>query len=113
MRPLIKWAGGKTRLLGDILPLVPSDASEIVEPFAGSAALSLHLTPERCLLNDMNGELVNLYQVVRDDVDGLADACMAHARLDGADHYRTVRAMDRDPDSPRWTRPCARPASTT
>lgn len=50
--PLYLYRGSKRSLLDEILPLVPSDTSYIVEPFAGSAALSCAL--ERpCILGDV------------------------------------------------------------
>ncbi|KKF05163.1 hypothetical protein WR39_18100 (plasmid) [Vibrio parahaemolyticus] len=63
MKPLIKWAGGKTwlakraeRIVNDISP------ERVVEPFAGSAAFSLHYEFDNVILNDANPALINLYK---------------------------------------------------
>ena len=65
MRPLIPWMGGKRRLAPAILPLFP-DHSCYVEPFCGAAALFWLKNPSQVeVLNDINGELVNLYRVVQ------------------------------------------------
>ncbi len=64
--PIIPWPGGKRRLAKHILPLFPPHQC-YVELFAGGAAL-FFLRPERAkceVLNDINGELVNLYRVVQ------------------------------------------------
>lgn len=63
--PIIPWIGGKRRLAPIILPLFP-DHECYVEPFCGAAAL-FFLKPESHVevLNDVNGELVNLYRVVK------------------------------------------------
>lgn len=63
--PIIPWIGGKRRLAKRILPIFPTHEC-YVEPFAGGAAL--FFLKDQCdveVLNDINGELVNLYRVVK------------------------------------------------
>jgi DNA adenine methylase len=56
-------------LVRDLLPLIPPHTC-YVEAFAGSAALLLNKPPSKIeVLNDADGELVNLFEVIRDDVD--------------------------------------------
>lgn len=64
--PIIPWLGGKRRLANRIFPFFPAHDC-YVEPFAGGAALFfLRPTPAKVeVLNDVNGELVNLYRVVQ------------------------------------------------
>ena len=66
--PLIPWIGGKRRLADKLLPLIADhDHSCYVEPFCGAAALFFlreHRTKVE-VLNDINGDLVNLYRVVQ------------------------------------------------
>lgn len=65
-QPIIPWIGGKRRLADRIFPLFPQHSC-YVEPFAGGAAL-FFLRPvpaEVEVLNDINGDLVNLYRVVQ------------------------------------------------
>ena len=38
-RPLLKWAGGKTQLLGEIIPKMPKKYGRYIEPFFGGGAL--------------------------------------------------------------------------
>jgi DNA adenine methylase len=64
--PLLKWAGGKRRLLADILPEVPSRFERYFEPFLGGAALFFALLPDRAYLSDNNDELIHAYVQVRD-----------------------------------------------
>ncbi len=64
--PIIPWIGGKRRLADRIFPLFPQHSC-YVEPFAGGAAL-FFLRPvpaEVEVLNDINGDLINLYRVVQ------------------------------------------------
>ena len=61
VKPVLRWPGGKRRLLKQLLPLVPEDAECYCEVFAGSAALLL--SKERHpveVVNDLNAEIVAL-----------------------------------------------------
>ncbi|HBO2483004.1 TPA: DNA adenine methylase [Pseudomonas aeruginosa] len=65
-QPIILWIGSKRRLADRILPLMPKHSC-YVEPFAGSAALFFlrQIPAEVEVLNDINGDLINLYKVVQ------------------------------------------------
>lgn len=64
-RPIVPWMGGKRRLAKHILPHFP-EHSCYVEPFAGGAALFFMKPAVKTeVLNDISGELVNLYRVVK------------------------------------------------
>lgn len=70
-RPLLKWAGGKTQLLGEIIPKIPKKYGRFIEPFFGGGALFFAVQPTGGIIADSNPELVNLYRSVADDVDGV------------------------------------------
>lgn len=68
-KPIIPWIGGKRRLAKRILPLFPEHTC-YAEPFAGGAALFFMKEPAACeVINDVNGELVNLYRVVQNHLE--------------------------------------------
>jgi DNA adenine methylase len=64
--PLFRWAGGKRRLLSQILPLLPPKYNHYYEPFCGGAALFFELRPASATLCDKNEELINCYQQVKE-----------------------------------------------
>lgn len=67
--PVIPWIGGKRRLAKHLLPLFPEHTC-YVEPFAGAGALYFLKAPARTeVLNDINGDLVNLYRVIKHHLD--------------------------------------------
>lgn len=67
--PVIPWIGGKRPLAKEILPLFPEHVC-YVEPFCGAAALYfMKRQTETEVLNDINGELVNLYRIVKNHLD--------------------------------------------
>lgn len=65
MRPFLKWAGGKYRLVERIISKLPP-ANRLIEPFAGSCALSLNANYNEYLINDINQDLVNLYLTLQE-----------------------------------------------
>jgi DNA adenine methylase len=69
--PFVKWAGGKRLLLPQILPMLPELEAEhrYFEPFLGGGAVYFALGPTRALLSDLNGELIETFEAVRDEVD--------------------------------------------
>lgn len=69
-QPLVPWMGGKRRLAKHLLPLFPEHQC-YVELFAGGAALFfMRPQPAKCeVLNDLNGQLINLYRVVQHHFD--------------------------------------------
>jgi DNA adenine methylase len=63
--PIIPWIGGKRRLAKRIIPMFPEHGC-YVEPFCGAAAIYFLKDQAKTeVLNDINGELVNLYRVVK------------------------------------------------
>ncbi len=67
--PVIPWIGGKRRLAKEILPLFPEHTC-YAEPFCGAAALYfMKEQAEVEVLNDINGELVNMYRVIKHHLD--------------------------------------------
>lgn len=67
--PIIPWIGGKRRLADRLLPQFPPHSC-YVEVFAGGAALYFMRPPAEVeVLNDINGELVNLYRVVKNHLE--------------------------------------------
>jgi len=101
-RPFLKWAGGKGQMLAQYEAFFPAEpGGAYFEPFVGSGAVFFHLQPrglfERYSLSDANAELVNLYQVVRDQPDALLACLYDHAIRHTPEYYYAVRARDRNP----------------
>ncbi len=68
-KPVLKWAGGKTQMLSNIMPKIPVRFGKYIEPFIGGGALFFELCPEQAVVADSNPELINMYQQVADHVD--------------------------------------------
>ncbi|MCX5769324.1 MAG: DNA adenine methylase [Candidatus Hydrogenedentes bacterium] len=97
-RPFLKWAGGKTGLLAELLERVEAAQpfSSYFEPFIGGGALFFELArlgrlPGCAVLSDANVNLVSAYLGVRDHVDAVIRALLRHKSLHSRDHYYAVR----------------------
>ena len=67
MKPMIKYRGGKTKEIPQIMPCVPRFSGRYIEPFFGGGALFFHLEPRTAIINDINEKLMNFYIGVRDN----------------------------------------------
>ena len=65
LEPFLKWPGGKRWLVHQYASLFPSQYRRYLEPFLGGGAVFFHLKPQRAVLSDTNGELVNAYQCLK------------------------------------------------
>lgn len=103
--PFLKWAGGKTQLLSEILPRFPERVRTYYEPFIGGGAVFFAMARarrfERAVISDGNPALVEAYRVVRDEVDGLLEALAEHqVHARDEDYYYEVRAQETDALTP-------------
>lgn len=69
LKPILKWAGGKTQLLPTLRKLYPNKFSKYYEPFLGGGAVFFDLKPEKYLISDNNPELINLYKTIASQED--------------------------------------------
>ncbi len=69
VKPILKWAGGKSQMLNVLLPKVPEHYGKYIEPFFGGGALFFALRPENAVISDSNPELVNLYEQIKYHVE--------------------------------------------
>lgn len=91
-RPILKWAGGKTQMLGDLLPKVPSSYGKYIEPFFGGGAMFFALHPEQAVIADSNPELINLYRQVANHVDDVI--CQLKKYENTQEMFYAVRGQD-------------------
>lgn len=99
--PIVKWVGGKSKLLGELLARVPR-FERYFEPFAGGAALFFRLAPTAAVLNDRNADLIATYRQVATDVEAVIRRLEIHRRHHGEKHYYSTRNRWNDP-SVSWT----------
>lgn len=67
MKPMIKYRGGKSKEISNIMWHLPRFEGRYIEPFFGGGALFFHLEPNKAIINDINTKLIDFYRGVRDD----------------------------------------------
>ena len=98
--PVVKWAGGKTKLLGELTSRAPASYRRYFEPFLGGAALFFRLCPQNAVLTDRNSDLINMYRCVAWNVEAVIGRLAAHKRKHSVDYYYQVRDRWNDSASP-------------
>lgn len=91
LRPLLRWAGSKKKLVPKLSSYWNPAASKYIEPFFGSGALYFSLCPARAVLGDLNSELVDMYRTLRDRPDDVYDVLCEIEPC--KEHYLTLRAL--------------------
>lgn len=94
--PVLKWVGGKRQLLDTLRPLLPEKITTYCEPFVGGGAMLFHLKPEVAIINDVNPELIRVYTVIKEDVEGLISELRKFQNT--REEFYAVRSWDRDKD---------------
>lgn len=91
-KPILKWAGGKTQMLGDLLPKVPASYGRYIEPFLGGGAMFFALHPENAVIADSNPELINMYREVADHVNDVIQYLKLYENT--SEMFYAVRSQD-------------------
>lgn len=92
--PVLKWVGGKRQLLDTLTPLLPKKITTYCEPFVGGGALLFYLQPNCAYVNDINGELIRVYTVIKNDVEALIYSLQKYKNE--SEFFYSVRDWDRD-----------------
>ncbi len=91
MQPFLKWPGGKRWLLQNHRSVFPEQFNHYYEPFLGGGAAFFSILPAEATISDVNGELINLYLMMRDRPDQLKDAMEHHQSQHSSAYYYVVR----------------------
>lgn len=97
-RPFLKWAGGKAKLLPQLLPLLPETMSGYCEPFLGGGAMFFELMRQqrvpttRCRLSDLNLGLMITYEAVAKQSEKLVRRLDKMQCFMTAEDYEAVRS---------------------
>lgn len=93
-KPFLKWAGGKTQLLPELVKHVPSEFGTYYEPFIGGGALLFHLQPRNAVIADVNADLILCYETIKENLDLLISTIDSFPM--SSEFYYELRAADRE-----------------
>lgn len=100
-KPILKWPGGKTWSLDLLKPYLNTETlagHTFYEPFLGGGAVAFSLGHPDSVINDLNGDLINLYKVVRDFPSELIFELSKFTQFHSEKFYYSVRSWDRAAD---------------
>lgn len=99
MRPLLRWAGSKRKLLPYLRNFWNTDPDRrYVEPFAGSAAHFFDIEPRAALINDANEELIRFYQCMQTDAARIYDLATSWS-VDSETYYQLRKKIIKERNS--------------
>lgn len=85
MKTFLKWAGNKSTVYPLIEPYL--SGNRLIEPFAGTCAVSLLSKYDVCVCNDINSDMVNMFKLIQSNVDAFIDSAKEYF-IDGNDAER-------------------------
>ncbi len=85
--PIVKWVGGKSKLLPELIARMPKKYNRYFEPFLGGAALFLAIAPRDAVLGDTNEELINAYRAVGRGVEQIMGVLKVHRNAHSREKY--------------------------
>ncbi len=91
-KPFLRWAGSKRKQIPRLREFWSANYDRYVEPFAGSACFFFSLCPKKALLADKNADLIETFQLVRDDPNRVYDRVVAIPRT--KERYYFERALN-------------------
>lgn len=96
LKPVLRWAGGKTQLIEYLDKCTPIEYNRYFEPFVGAGAYLLYLQPKKAIINDFNKQLIDTYITIRDNPEELIELLKAHKEKNSKEYYYEVRSIDRE-----------------
>lgn len=101
--PFLKWVGGKRQLMPSIVEHLPKNiySYKYIEPFIGGGAVLFHLQPKNAVINDFNIELINVYEVIKNNLDELVADLKKHKNT--PEYFYEIRSLDRSADFNKLT----------
>lgn len=93
-KPFVKWVGWKRQLLKQFEEFFPKNFNNYFEPFLGWWAVFFYLQREKSFLSDINEELINLYEIVKNNPNELID--LLEKQEISKEKFLEIRAWDRE-----------------
>lgn len=97
-KPIIKWVGGKTKLITHLNENLPKEFNNYFEPFVGGASVILEMLSKdvqegtrEYTISDINDNLINTYQVVQKNLDELITELAKEKYANNLESYTSNR----------------------
>ena len=97
----VKWAGGKLQLIDQFKSFFPNQFNNYFEPFVGSGAVAFYILqkykPKQVLLSDINEELINAFNIIKNNVEELIAKLKKHKKehtKNDKDYFYKMRLLN-------------------
>ncbi|MCI1946537.1 DNA adenine methylase [Clostridium luticellarii] len=100
VQPFVKWVGGKRQLIKEMSKYIPEGNYKYYEPFVGGGAIFFDLQPKNAIINDYNSELINTYNVIKNNVEELIGYLKTYPNDE--EFYYEMRESDRKKEYENW-----------
>lgn len=91
-KPFLKWAGGKTQMLSELVKYAPTKYNRYFESFLGGGALYFALNPKEPVISDLNRELIITYKAVQTNVESVIEVLRSYQNKES--FYYAIRATE-------------------
>lgn len=106
VKPVLRWAGGKTRVLPDIAKRIDkilkktNKKTTFYDVFSGGGSITLDNLDkfDKLIMNDLNTEIINVYKKIRSNRKELVNLLNEHSNNHSESYYKEIRAIDRQSD---------------
>ena len=100
-KPLLKWVGGKTQILHDVLALFPKEIKTYYEPFVGGGSVLIgllelskqNISVKKIVASDLNKYLINFYKSVQKHPNDLIKQLKIYV-----DEFKSIKQFNKDKD---------------
>lgn len=83
IKPFLKWAGGKTQLIPELIKYIPKTFNKYIEPFIGGGAFYFHINPDKAVIADLNYELIVTYKTIKNSVEDVISLLKTYKNEEG------------------------------
>jgi len=91
-KPFLKWAGGKTQIIQEILGFAPNKFNKFIEPFIGGGAVYFSLNHKKSIISDLNEELIITYKQVKENVHEVINVLERYKNTE--EYFYKVRSLN-------------------
>lgn len=98
MKPLVKYRGGKSKEIPNLIKHIPKFSGKYIEPFFGGGALFFHLEPKKAIINDINTKLISFYLGVKDNFEVLKTELTEIEKLYAINRKKFEELKSKTPD---------------
>lgn len=92
IKPFLRWVGGKRWLITKYSEHFPTSYNNYIEPFLGGGAVYFFLKPQKAILSDLNSDLINTYNCMKNEPNELIKLLKIHKQNHSKDYYYQMRS---------------------